>query len=202
YADRTDDQANQMRAWADHVDLHLRERQLQTRMRHNLTPEGEAEPIAQNAVRAEEAGEIALALDRWQDLLKYRANRDADLRSWGLLAAKRVKELQDVEQCEQHWRRRVDMARFHAKAAELSRLSDRLAALATRAELFGDETLALEQWKSLKAAKPTGTGERSLWLLAARKVRELDAKALRGPELAQKRRDLVMAQLDMAAALK
>src|SRR5262249_9219673 len=112
YADRTDDQANQMRAWADHVDLHVRERQLQTRMRHNLTPEGEAEAAAQNAVRAEEVGELGLATERWQEVLKYRDSKDAGSRSLGLLAAKRLQDLHEVDQREKHWRDHVDRVRY------------------------------------------------------------------------------------------
>jgi serine/threonine-protein kinase len=202
YPRRNDPHAVQMRDWADQVDVRVRERQLQSRMRLKFSPEDEAEAAAHNAVRYEEAGELTLAADRWESLLKYREDPDAGQRPWGLLAASRLEEIRDAQRRDQALRKEVDDRRYQAQAPEPPELAERWAISATRAELFEDWGLALENWKRVRSATPSDAGGRALGLLAACKVRELDPRAPRGPDVDAKRRELVRSRLDVARALK
>jgi serine/threonine-protein kinase len=200
YGNRADSQTEQMRTWADQADVHWRERQLQNRMRLGVKPENEAESTAHNAVRAEEAGELSSAMARWESLLRYKDEKEGELRPWGLLAAKRLKEINDAEQQEQQLRELVAQLRRRAdtKAADGA---DVFAVAAIRAEMFGDHALALERWKALKTGAP-GDSDRALRLLALRKAAELDQKVPRGVDIQEKRRGHVKEKLDAAAELQ
>jgi hypothetical protein len=171
-------------------------------MRLKITPKGEAETTAQNAVYSEEAGDLASAAVRWESLLKHKNETDEELRPWGLLAEKRLKELQEVDQREQQLREQAAQARHQAEELAAGDANESISVFATRAEMFGDYTLALERWKILRSSSGSETNARVLRMLAARKVPELDQKVPRGADLAERRRAQIKEQLDTAASLK
>ena len=175
YPNRDDEQAKQVRSWADQVDLDQRERQLRNRMRMKMTPDGEAETAAQGAVRMEETGDLKSAADRWQKLLRFKDAEDANERAWFLLADKRLRELNSVAETEQGLRKRVDDIR-HFRTQPAAQESERQVELAVRAELFGDLGLALDSWEKLKEKYQADPDARPRVLLASKKVYELKDK--------------------------
>ena len=199
YPNRDDEQAKQVRSWADQVDLDQRERQLRNRMRMKMTPDGEAETAAQGATRMEETGDLKAATERWQKLLRFKDATDASERAWFLLADKRLRELNDVAENEQALRKRVeDIRHFRALPAPAKDSEDQVE-LAIRAELFGDLGLALDSWEKLKEKYQADPDARQRSLLASKKVYELKDKAPRGPEAQALRVSLLHKTLDQAA---
>jgi eukaryotic-like serine/threonine-protein kinase len=199
YADRQDEEAKQMLAWADQVDLTLRERQLRKRMSLGLSPDDEAEKKAVSAVRHEEAGDVAGARERWQALLLFKELKDPENRPWGLLAEKRLADLNSMEQQLRELQQRVELARNQQKEFEPADEREAQAARALRFEVFGDFARAKEIWGSLPG-RQSESGPRAWILMAAAKIRELTPKADAEENL--KGVSLVRQRLKEAAALK
>lgn len=175
YAQRDDFEARQMVAWADLTDLTLRERQLRKRMQMGFQPDDEVEGKAFAAVRQEEAGELAAARTRWQALAPLKDATDAEIRPWGLVAEKRLGDLDAVDQRLQDLQARVEQARQGEKDFEPVNHREVQVAKALRFELFGDFVKAKEAWSRLKSTEAEA-GERWWFLMAASKVTELTPK--------------------------
>jgi serine/threonine-protein kinase len=197
-----DEHSAQVQAWADKVDLEDREKQLRNRMRMRMSPDGEAEQIAQNAVRAEEAGELEAALERWRSLgQKYKGSSDLDAHAWGLLGEKRLKDLQAVQEKELQLRRRIDQARYAGEEFKPSSEAERLAAQATHYEMFEDQALALRQWQKLKEIFQADLQSRPLVVLATKRISQLKGSAPAGTEERKTRQALVSKNLAKAVEL-
>ena len=175
YADRSDDERQQMVAWADEMDLALRERQLRTRMKRSFQPDDETERTAFAAVRREEAGDLAAARERWQALAPLKESTDADARPWGLVAEKRLADLDAVDQRVQDFQSQVIKSRTGEKEFEPVNHRQARAGRALRFQLFGDLVRAKEEWSTVKSVEGE-PDERWLFLLAASKVAELTPK--------------------------
>jgi serine/threonine-protein kinase len=195
-------QADEVRAWADKVDLDWRERQLANRLRANMSPDGEAEQAAFAATKQEEAGYLDDAVQRWQSLEKARDAGDADQRIWGLLASKRIREIRDAEVREKQWREKVDQDRYGARELKPETDAERWTAQALRAEAFGDTALALEVWEHSKEMLLKNPSQRPWFLLAARRIRDLRPLTPRGPDVLAFRLELIEQQLSKARGLK
>src|SRR5262249_36817948 len=194
--------AGWMGAGADRGGFYGRDGKRKKRVKQRSLREGEAETAAFSAVRLEEAGDLALAKERWQELEKYKDQSDTDLRPWGLLAVKRMQELREADHKEGELAKQVKEATYQDQEANPGAALEHAAVRATRAERFEDLALALEQWQSLKERLPPDTDQRVWRLLAAKKVHELNPNVPRGPELKKHRRELVQAKLDEAASLQ
>ena len=188
-----------MLAWADQVDLTLRERQLRKRMSLGLLPDDEAEKKAVSAVRHEETGDVGGARDRWQALLLFKELKDPENRPWGLLAEKRLADLDAMELQLRELQHRVELARNQQKEFEPADEREAQAARALRFELFGDFARAKEIWSSLPGSR-SESGPRVWILMAAAKIRELTPKAEAEENL--KGVSLVRQRLKEAATLK
>jgi len=199
YPDRQDAEAAQMVAWADQTDLALRERQLRTRMKMGFEADDEAEKKAFAAVRREEAGDLAAARERWQALLPLKDEGDAESRPWGLVAEKRLADLNAVNQRIEDLQKRVEQARHGEKEFEPINHREMRAGRALRLELFGDLAKAKEEWGGLKSAEAEA-GERGWFLLAASKIAELTPKV--EADTLPKGITLVRQKLKEAAGLK
>jgi serine/threonine-protein kinase len=197
-----DPRANEVQAWADKVDLDWRERQLNNKLRLNLSPDGEAEHTAYAAIRQEEAGYLDEAIQRWQSLEKPKDGADPDQRLWALLAGKRIREIRAGEAREKQWRDNVEQDRFGVRELKPETDAERWGALAIRAEGFGDPALAIEHWDKIKETFLKDPGQRTWFLLAAKKVRELRGLAPRGPDVLPARRELIVDKLTTAKSLK
>jgi serine/threonine-protein kinase len=165
YARRKDEQTAQVQAWADRVDLRLRERQLANRRAKNLSPQDDAERAAQAAVGFEEKGDLTAARKEWQGLLKYKDYADFDAHAWGLLAEKRLREVNEVEERLRQWRAAVDLARQDLREYQAKNELDRLAARAIHYEQFGDLPAAFKVWSEVKAKCDEEGGTDRLWML-------------------------------------
>ncbi len=175
YRDQDDGEARQIRDWADQTDLALRERQLRTRMKMGFQPDDEMERKAFAAVKQEETGDLAEARDRWQALLPLQSESDPEARPWGLVAKKRLGDLDNVESLLENLKAKVELARQGEKELEPVHHREMRSARALRYELFGDFVKAKENWSRLKTAEAEA-GDRSWFLLAASRVMELTPK--------------------------
>jgi serine/threonine-protein kinase len=199
YPDRADDQAVQMRAWADDVDAARKEKQLRNRLRVGLSPEGEHESTARAALQAEDKGDLTAAREHWQALAQGRDSRDEARRPWGLLGANRLRDLDEVDQLEAQLKGRVRDVRRGSAAGPAGGDTERQALLATRAQMFGDATLARDKWRDLQERYQKDAEHRTWFLLAAKKGRELRSQATDDREAAaKKRRELVKEKLKQA----
>jgi serine/threonine-protein kinase len=192
YSGRGDEEAQQMFAWADQVDLAQRERQLQTRLRFNLSAEGEEEKRAFAAVSNEDAGDLAAARERWERLLPLKEESDRDQRAWGLLAEKKIRELDQVDDRAKQLQGKIDEARASGQEFEPENQKEGQAVLALRFETFGDISKALDLWKRLRDVSKPDSDQRRWFLLAVKKVNVLTPKAtleenLTGLKLVRKR---------------
>jgi serine/threonine-protein kinase len=200
YADQTDEQAVQMRRWADQVDVYVRERQMYNRIK--LTPEEGAETTARAALRQEEEGDLDAAAERWQQLAKYLDSNDTDQRPWGLLADKRLRDLQQAKTLERQIKEEIRHARSGDGEFNPGSEAERRAGMANHAEVFGDLALALDYWQKLKVAYQNDHDRLSWFLLAAKKTRELRDKVSPGVSKEKARRDLVEDKLAEAEHMR
>jgi len=175
YPERDDGEARQIHEWADQTDLALRERQLRTRMKMGFQPDDKVESEAFAAVKQEETGDLSDARDRWKALLPLQGATDTETRPWGLVAKKRLADLDAVDNLVENLKTRVEQARRGEKEFEPVNHRELRAARALRFELFGDFVKAKEGWSRLKTTE-SEAGERSWFLLAASKVMELTPK--------------------------
>src|SRR5262249_39213344 len=96
YGDREDDKTRRVREWADQAELPARGRKLRSlldsktgKQLFKIDPETEEERRALTAASLQEEGDLDRARAAWADLSKYQADKDAEKRSWGLLAAQK-----------------------------------------------------------------------------------------------------------------
>jgi serine/threonine-protein kinase len=191
YAERQDEEAQRIFAWADHVDLTQRGHELQTRLKFNLSAEGEEERSARRAIKNEEGGDLAAAREHWEKLLPLKEVSDRDQRAWGLLAEKRIRDLDDVDEGAKKLRSKLAEARASGQELQATHEKEKQAALALHFEVFGDIVKALELWKALRYSAEPDSDQRRWFLLAVKKVNELTPKKesenLTGSELVRQR---------------
>jgi hypothetical protein len=158
-------------------------------MRMHMTAEGQAEPIAQNAVRAEEAGELESASEKWSALaVKNKDSDDLEARTWGLLGEKKFSDLQRTIQRQEGLKQELDKARNAGQEYQPSQEAEKLVVRAIHFEEVGDWPLALKRWEKLKEMfHDDWTGMR--WgVLAAKKVNEIKPKIGQGIDAEKKAR--------------
>ncbi len=175
YGSRNDEQTGQVHQWADQIDVMSKERGL-LKKRKVLVPEEGGETIAYRALEYEDDADLARAHEQWQALLKYRQSEDHNDRILGLLAEKRVRDLQDAEFREQELPRRIVEARKIGEVFKPSLPAERLAADALRYEEFKDFANARAHWLQLKQNFERDLDRHFWFLLAAKKAKELKAK--------------------------
>jgi serine/threonine-protein kinase len=172
YPDRADAQSQQIRDWADHYDVALREQQLDKRYRLKLSPEGEAETQARRALNSEETGDWSAALEQWNEVAKFQGDPDADQRVWGRLARKRIEDLAKARDLEQQLSKQVAMSDAVPESKPDSDL-ERQAIKAFRYQMFGDFTAARATWQGLKVRCEQNTAQLPWFLLAAKQLQAL-----------------------------
>jgi len=171
-------------------------------MRREISPEGDAERTAYAATRLENGGDLAQARERWSDLKKHKEVRDPELRPWGLLAEKRLGEIQAAEQWEKELTELIYQARSGNREIQADSAKERQAALALNAELFGDLALASDSWEKLKTRFQDDQDQRPRIFLAAKKIRDLKTKVVRGAEEMKVRRELLAKKVQEAMKLQ
>jgi serine/threonine-protein kinase len=201
YPDRTDEQALQVRQWADAVDLARKEHALYAR-RNVMAADGEAERTARSALVAEENGDFVRTRENWESLVRYKQEADVKEHAWGLLAEKRLHDLETAEHFEREIPERIKEARSHGDVFAPKPEPERLAAEGFRFADLEDAPAALSRWQDLKARYEKDREQHAWFLLAAKKVQQLKKK---GPSLpdedkeAQERRQRIRSLLAGAA---
>jgi serine/threonine-protein kinase len=184
YGEMHDERTAQVQQWADEIDEGLREQQLRNRMKVNMAADSDAETKARTAVREEDAGRWSPARERWDALAaQYKDSHDPDLRPWGLLAVKRLRDLEQADALDkaltataaQRWAQTHDLPTGDGPGPP----AFRAAVLAS----IGDPTAALGVWRELKTAYQNDAKQRPWVLVAGRRIMELDAHKERKPSV-------------------
>jgi eukaryotic-like serine/threonine-protein kinase len=124
------------------------------------------------ALTAEEDGDISIARSSWSELIKLKDDPNEGKALWGWVAAKRLKDLDQIDAYLAQVKRKIDNERDDDKIET----DDKNLAQAIKAEryhLFDDDDRALSHWEHL-AAELKGNAElRNWYLLAGLKSHEL-----------------------------
>lgn len=199
----------QMRAWADQIDIRLREQQLekmvrQTRKGFNVGKKPGAETEAFEASQEEDKGRLSEARDHWEKILadfdKHGIGRD-----WALLARKRIAMINNVDVTEKALQAQLVQTHRLRKELSIPQESRKQALKAVRYELFGDLFEAMHTWEKLKTDLATKPKEHLWYLLAASKERSLKARLPKLPPKTSEKdfqRELVKKQFTAAEAIQ
>jgi hypothetical protein len=180
-----DPRAEQVRQWADKVDVPECEEKLDKMFRSRkglpilikVEPETDMERLALRGVLAEDSGDLATSQDHWRKLRDECNEKSLSQRPWRLIADKHLHDLNEVETREKQLRSRIGPEGEFAPDFKPKSDSERLAAEALRNELLKKLPEAREGWVKVKEESKDKTGEQRLWaLLAAKKTRELADK--------------------------
>ncbi len=181
YGDREDEQARQVRTWADQVDAEACEERLLRRLRNNInTGVDDDEQACRDGIAAEEAGDSKAAGDIWLKLAKYKEGvakaKPSETRSCGLLAETRLRTLEEVDKRERKLEKGVTKTGF-AKDFEPADELEKKATDAFQLELQ-KSTQAGKAWQEIqKSLDRDNPATRAWWLLAAKRLRGLSEKA-------------------------
>jgi serine/threonine-protein kinase len=179
YPERTDSQAQEIRGWADMVDLETAERQMLNRRHSAFAPVG-AEVNARKALDFEDRGDLAAAEQEWRIILPLKEDTDQDQRSWGLVARKYIEDIEGARDLGKTVKHRVLTEHLlpEKKFKGKTPLED-LAVQAVRAATLKETAQARKYWQDLREG--ARGKDRSWELLAASMVFELDQALSREP---------------------
>jgi eukaryotic-like serine/threonine-protein kinase len=172
----SDDKARQVQAWADQVDCEVAERQMLVRRSRGINvttsdEERKAEEKARTALDNEDLGKLDTAAEYWQELLRYKTDKERpEQRPWGLIAEKYLKGLAEAKANERYLLGLLQLDKEGADDYEKTALQ------ALREESAGKWKDARDSWGLLKNRTAEDPELRGWHLLAARKKRELDNK--------------------------
>jgi serine/threonine-protein kinase len=184
YGDRTDAQAQQMRAWSDQIDVAEREQKLPRLLKghkeqaaFSIKPLPGPEETALKAAVAEDDSDLARARTLWQDV----AQRKTEDRGWALIAEKRLKAIKEAEDLSA----RIDYLLKAGQEMQAQTDTERLAADGLKAERDNPPGKAREAWLEMKKKYEGDAEHRALFLLAGKRAQEL-AKKPEKPEAGEK----------------
>ncbi len=164
-----------VRLWANEVDAYQCDQNLLTWLRQHRKgykieahADDEGEVLAWKAVRKEDEGDLADARTFWQE-----TQEKVPGTGWGHLAGKRLVQLDNIAKEEEKLQGMLGQL---GKSRQEPKLEGpvRQAFLATRFEAFDDKEMAKIQFDKLKKATSEQTENRFWYLLAAKKVKELE----------------------------
>jgi hypothetical protein len=198
YGKREDPHRQQMQELADEAERRIGEDLLRRYRKFNLAGkknrmdvQNDDEKRAFQAIEREDDGDLEEAGMKWKELVQ-----DAGLRRWKLVAHKHLEDLKEQEALEKSFR--AVFARMVEDGKEPPPQEDKNrseAFLALRQEHFGDVRRAAVSYKNL-GERASKYPDLNLWyLLAARKVRDMNRKAETGKE----RKALIEERLAQAA---
>jgi hypothetical protein len=204
YGDRDDDATRQVREWDRTLRVERREAQLHNRIfgKFKQQPVGDAEKLAFEAIKQENAGDPDEAIRLWTDLrAKADDAADADVAVYGWLGQKKTVELSGLPNRE---RRLADaLAYEHALVRSGAKpdlgLVGRACLDAYRFEQFGDLPAARDRWEAIRDEHLKTLDERGWAVLAAKKARATKALAVSGKEKEREFRQKLLADQFAAA---
>lgn len=156
-----------------------------------------------SALSAEEEGDVVAARQTWKELTdKYKDDGDENKALWGWVAAKRSKDLIEVDQREAELRKEVDAMLYNDRDVKIDDELRARAIEATRLEVFGDQARAYDRWEKISKEFRSKPEQRVWYLLAGKKVRALDAKKPSADERKKMVEEVLKkAEVDFAEAL-
>lgn len=178
----------------------LLKRHTKTGFRNN--PEEGEDPDAyaktMNAFTAEDDGDVAVARRYWKELDdKFSTEGDETKALWGWVAAKRLRDLQEVDRVEQSMLKLIQDTSFEDAEPKANGDNETRALEAIRLELFGDPSRAKERWERMvKDLKGKTDESRNWFLLAGKKSRVLEVKK----DAQEERKKLLQKKLKEAEA--
>jgi serine/threonine-protein kinase len=189
YGDRPGAQTEQVHKWADDIEVFEYESKLMTYLDREargkpFPPQGPMEEKAFKAAKAEDSGDLARAHQLWEEIGKEEGRH-----RWGLVAERRLREPELIDAAEKALVSIIptDSNDTGRRGQEPKRESPaaQAALLALRAEHLGDLldkptpgdlALALQRFKELKKETASDPAQRIWYLVAAKKIKELDAQ--------------------------
>jgi serine/threonine-protein kinase len=171
YGTREDQQARQMRDWAEQINVHDREellgRLLQSHKGQGLVkPQAGAQKVALDATLAEEDGDLARAQKLWEDLAK-----DND-RAWGRIGESRLKDIKAAGELSA----RIDYLLKSGEELHAATDTEQRAAEGLKCERDADGAKARDCWQDMKKKYDGDADHRVLFLLAGKRARDLAKK--------------------------
>jgi serine/threonine-protein kinase len=201
YGKSEDSHRQQMEEWRDEAEVRIGEDLLRRYRKQNLDKKAIAihmeyqnddEKNAYRAIDKEDDGDVEAAAKRWAEL-----ELDANLPRWKLVARKHLEDLKAQKELEKAFDDVFDRIIRDGKEPPPEADETRQAAFtALRYERFGDVRRAEVRYKELRDKTGRDPALNLWYLLAARKVREMNRKAERGKEVGT----LVEEKLATAAA--
>jgi eukaryotic-like serine/threonine-protein kinase len=199
YRDRPGPQTEQIKQWADQVEVEGCEQLLHRyRAKKNsaikFQAQSDTEQRAFAATDFEDKGDVKQAAQAWQEIAQ-----GAQGQAWGLLAGQHLQALKANEALERDLLADLRIKLEHGREPQLSGPAEK-ALTALRYEKFGDLEMAERRFQELKkeADQP---GQRAWFLLAARKAEEVKrARGGTGENPEEKRKELVTRAVKAAEA--
>ena len=199
YGSRTDEQTGQVREWDRQLLADELQKPLLVWHKKDKVWPGGGEPAerAHKALKAEEAGDLKGAAERWEDL---RNKGDSFGAAWGYLAARRLASIGRAREEYERLNREYLVDRSTGKVRTRDGEGEKLAADAVRYEGFGDNWTARGLWTKLADELRGDIKGREWFLLGAWRARDLKEAGFSGAdaEVADKRREFVRAKLQGA----
>lgn len=170
---------SQIQLWLDQVERDECERTMHNR-RGAMKAAGDQEPIARRALDHEDKGELREAKKEWDSLVKLKDSDDPEQRPWGLVAAKYLTELKEVESLYADLRSRIANEAVLKSESEGDSRAEKFALKAVREEEKRDLAKARANWKELQSHAKSDesiANQRRWFLLATHRLDELDRSA-------------------------
>jgi serine/threonine-protein kinase len=212
FGDRDDEHTQKVRAWADQLELADKDQKLQGFLESQkgirmfkIEPETKEEKLALEAALAQENGDQAEARERWQRLEQLRDAADPERRGWGLLAARKIQEVDlDAGNLKDRFIRLSEMLAQVREGKPPAAMNDaELQALrALRYEHFGDPYNARRRWQEVHQKFDKNPGVRTVVWLAKQRLREIKVEPMTEEQENKARQGLLQARLKEAAALE
>ncbi len=176
------EKAKKIQEWADQVDCEIAEKQMIIRRSRGINvassdEERKAEDKARLALDNEDIGKLDVAAQYWQELLRYKTDKEhPDQRPWGLIAEKYLKGLQDADKLDNTLRDVLQSEKILGKEHKSDDDYEKMALRALRDEHAGEWNDARDSWDLLKNRTADAPELRRWHLLAVKRLRELKKK--------------------------
>jgi serine/threonine-protein kinase len=188
------EQAAELRKWADGVDREWAWTGLHNR-RKMFNPDGDSEARMRAALAFEEEGKLTEASEQWQPLVKLKDSEDEKEHGRGLLAERRVEDIQAVTPLEEALLHQLADAHNQGRDFKPADDAERLAAEALLFEYFEDYARARSRWIDFRLRYQKDLDHGSYALLASRKIADLKDRVPDDKEELNRRRAAVRKKL-------
>src|SRR5262249_10767802 len=145
------ERARQVQAWADQVDCEILERQMLNRRNAKFSAEKGPEETFRLALDNEDLGKLDDAAREWDKLARSKTDKEhPDHRTWGLVAEKCMKEVQEVQKTHDRLKTLVRSEKILEKQKKGATEFEEQALAALRLEAAGKETDPRAAWQDLR----------------------------------------------------